>query len=588
MSQPEPLFSSFPAVDAQQWKARVLEELKGADYAKIVWKTPDGFTMHPWYNRENAFHPHAVPFDRQSNNWRICELVTVASPEQAAAAAEAALAGGAGAIEFRFSDSGHAAPGNLAAILEPVDLAKVPVYFSGAFGRPSALLESLASMPGFSSNSGAILNDALTPEGVKACDKIVKGRPAAFRTIAVDTGRFHNAGATITQELSLALSASSEYISALTESGMAAADAAAAIEIVMPAGTSHFPELAKLRAFRIMWPQLLSAYGVPAGQCPQPRIFSRSSLLDLSMLDPYTNILRLSTEAVSAILGGCDTLQLSPFDPTGAIQPDLSSRTTRNIHLLLREESGLDRVVDPAAGSWYIETLTGTLCQEAWKRFQEIEAAGGLIKAEASGMVAEMIAPAAEARKQEIRSRKRSLIGVNRYTVAPPAEVEAAALARGEAFESSLSGDGAEFEKLRLHAIRHLAANGAMPKAVLWLHGDSGKSFRVAAFAEDFLRTAGFRVESKQLAIEDGSSRAVLEDDPEIVVLCWTGNEDILLVPKKVGILKELRPEVTVVMASKPTENAEELHRAGLDQFIHLGSDAYSTLLSLQHKTGVL
>jgi methylmalonyl-CoA mutase len=580
MSQAEPLFSGFPPVDHAAWKSKVLEELKGADYAKIVWKTPEGFSMEPWYNRYTALPFPGVTFSRPTNRWRICQQIQASPAQQASSEAASALDGGADAIEFRLSDPLQGSRDYLAAILRNIDLSKVPVYFSGEMGDASELLDNLMQIKGIDANTGAILKDA-----ADVALSVAASRPSGFRTMAVDTERFHTAGATITQEIAFALAGASDILSRCTDAGVAAVKAAESIETIFCTGTSHFPELAKLRAFRAMWPQLLSAYGVTSASCPEPRIFVRSSQRSASVLDPYTNILRLSTEAVSAILGGCDTLQLSSFDTIGAVSHDFAARITRNIHHLLKDESGLDHVVDPAAGSYYIDTLTETLCREAWTLFQGLEAAGGLKKAEADGMVASMIAPAFEAQNKSVNTRKRSLIGINRYAVAPSAEVAAVLKSAPDVAAEAAP----EFERLRLRMLLHAATAGSTPRAALWLHGDPAKCFRVAAFAEDFLRSGGFDITpGTTLAIETKSCRTILQDEPDIIVLCWTGEQDLEALPAILETLQELHKETVVIMASKPPENAADYIKAGLDQFIHLGSDAYATLRSLQHKTGVL
>jgi methylmalonyl-CoA mutase len=578
MSQAESLFSGFPPVTYDGWKSRVLEELKGADYAKIVWKTPEGFTMEPWYNRRTALPAPAVRFARDTNLWRICVLVPASSPETAAEAARMAVEGGAGAIEYRFSSPAQANPETLALLLSAIDLSKVAIYLSGETGDLRSLAANLFD------TAESPIKGAILAESPDAADALAAIRPEGFRTLAVDTGRFHEAGATITQEIAFALAGAAYLISTCSDAGIPPDKAAAAITIIFSTGTSHFPELAKLRAFRAMWIQLLAAWGVAAAECPGPELFVRASRRSASVLDPYTNILRLSTEAVSAILGGCDTLQLSSFDPGGSVPSELAGRITTNIHHLLREESGLDRVIDPAAGSCYIDTLTATLCREAWKLFQEIDAAGGLRLAEAGGMVASMTASAAEAQKKAINGRKRSLIGINRYAVSPSPEVTALLKANPGA-----AAQAPEFEQLRVRALAHIAKTGSAPLAELWLHGDPVKCLRVAAFAEDFLRCGGFEVApSATMSLETRSCRTVLQDEPDIVVLCWTGENDLQALPAILGTMQELRKETVVVMAAKPPENASDLIKAGLDQFIHMGSDAYATLLSLQHKTGVL
>jgi methylmalonyl-CoA mutase len=577
MSQAESLFSGFPATGHAEWKARVLEELKGADYSRIVWKTPDGFQIEPWYNRETALPAPDMRLDRRTNSWNICERIDLTDAAESAASLAAAIAGGANAVELRFDDPAQAGEEPLRALLGAIDPAALPLFFSGSFGDGSALLDRLLKLEGFAMNRGAILQEA-----AEANLADIARRPAGFRIMAVDTERFHRSGATIAQELAIALAGVSDLLSRCTDAGIAPELAASAVETVFFAGTSHFPELAKLRAFRAMWPVLLSAYGVPENACPQPVIFVRSSSRTMSALDPYTNILRLSTEAVSAILGGCDTLQLDSFDPAGSVPSSFSTRIARNIHHLLRKESGLDRVVDPAAGSFYIETMTASLCRSSWEIFREIEAAGGLREAEASGMVGAMVARAAETARIAINTRKRTIVGVNRYATPPSNETRSATA------EGNPTG-GHDFEQLRMRMIRHTARTGSVPRAVLWLHGDPAKCFRIAAFAEDFLRCGGFEVSPGiAMELETKSCRAILADEPDIVALCWAGENDLDSLPPILETMQELHKETVVVMASKPPEYADGFIRSGLDSFIHSGSDAFASLLSLQHKTGVL
>ncbi|MGC8773733.1 MAG: methylmalonyl-CoA mutase family protein [Chlorobaculum sp.] len=578
MNDTESLFSGFTAVDYEQWKSKVIEELKGTDFSKIVWKTPEGFAMEPWHNRHTAESAPEVPFRRSTNRWRICQQISASKILDDPALLDEAVAGGANAIELHFEGTEESA--DIARLLEArhtLDPAKIALYFSGAIDDPALLLDALTSLPGFAANSGALLFDALSAPD----DDLPPPPHSEFRTIAVDTVRFHEAGATITQELAIALAGISDCLSRLTDTGVDAAKAAAAIEIVFATGTSHLPELAKLRAIRAMWPQLLAAYGVSADTMPEPRIFVRSSIRSVSTLDPYTNLLRLSTETLAAIIGGCDTLQLVPFDPAGSVSAEFAERVTRNIQLLLREESSLGHVVDPAAGSFYIETLTATLCRESWMLFQEIEAAGGLRAAEASGTIAAMIAPAANARSNAVNTRRRTLVGINRYTVPSSAEVVAALQKSGATAEG--------FEQLRTRMIAHTAAGGATPRAALWLHGEPSQSQRVAAFAEDFLRAGGFEIQpAVTLDPETCNCRALLRDEPDLVVLCWSGESDLARVTKVCETIQELRKETVIIMAAKPKENAAELLKAGLDRFIYTGCNAFADLLSLQHKTGVL
>jgi len=584
MNDTESLFSGFPAVDHAQWKSKVIDELKGADFSKVVWKTPDGFEMEPWYNRHTAAPAPEVPFRRSTNRWRICQQIAVTRLLDNPALLGDAVAGGADAIELRFEKlPENAELKQLLDVLKSIDLSQIALYFSGNIADPALLFDALATLASFGSNSGAILFDALAALEADLPLPTAEIKGSGFRTIAVDTVRFHHAGATVAQELALALAGLSDCLDRLTDAGVDATKAASAIEIVVACGTSHLPELAKLRALRSIWPQLLGAWGVPAETMPEPRIFVRASSRSFSVLDPYTNILRLSTEALSAILGGCDTLQVTPFDPTGSLSPEFSDRIARNIQLLFKEESNLDHVVDPAAGSYYIETLTSKLGREAWRIFTRIQTEGGFREAEANGFISSLIASSAEVRQKEINTRRHTLVGINRYTVPPSPEVVNAL--QPQANETEING----YEQLRMRMLAHAAAGGSTPRAALWLHGEAAKSQRVASFAEDFLRSGGFEVLAPvTLDAAPENCKAILSDKPQIVVLCWANQESLDAVPDVCKAIHEVDSECVVIMAAKPPAQADELLQAGLDRFIHLGSDAFADLLALQHKTGVL
>lgn len=585
MNDTESLFSGFPAIDHAQWKSKVLDELKGADYSKVVWKTPDGFEMEPWYNRHTAARPAPeVPFRRSTNRWRICQKIAVTRLLDDPALLAGAVSGGADAIELHFENVPESAEiERLLGTLRTIELSRIALYVSGNFGQAAPLFDRLATLPGFALNAGALFFDALAAPNADLPMPTAEMKNSDFRTIAVDTVRFHEAGATTAQELAITLSGLTDCLSRLTEAGVALAEAAASIELVVACGTSHLPELAKLRALRAMWGQLLGAYGIQTEAIPEPRIFVRASTNSFSVLDPYTNLLRLSTEALAAIIGGCDTLQLAPFESAGSVSAEFSERVTRNIQLLLREESALDRVVDPAAGSFYIETLTAKLCRESWKLFQQIETEGGLTVAEANGSIAAIIASAAEARRKEIDTRRRTLVGVNRYTVPPSPEMVDAIQKKSAATEPD------SYEKLRRRMIVHQSAGNPTPRAVLWLHGEAVKSQRVATFADDFLRSGGFEVlPGVALDADPASCAAILADKPQIVVLCWTGDDDLASAPKVCKAIHKADSECVVIMAAKPPAEADELLQAGLDRFIYTGCNAFADLLALQQKTGVL
>ncbi|MEI6639818.1 MAG: methylmalonyl-CoA mutase family protein, partial [Chlorobium sp.] len=356
-SRPDSLFHEFPAISRAEWKKKAIAELKDRPYDTLVWNTPEGFDLEPWHSSEGKEEHLAIPTTKSVNRWNNCHRITVDNPVAANKAALKCFELDAAALEFVITDPAHCSPANLSQLLTGVKTAAVAIHFSGNLPPTAELLTSLATIPGFTENLGGLLVAAST-EAKELDTKLFEAAKSIphFRFLAVDTLPAHLHGSTSTEEIALALSGASNYLRRFAEAGVPAESIVAAMEIVLPVTSSHFIELAKPRALRYLLAHLLKAYG--ASGATLPRLFARTSARNCSATEPYTNLLRFTTEAVSAILGGYDTLQISAFDSGDSVNPDIAARISGNIHLVLREEGSLNQVVDPARGSNYIETLT--------------------------------------------------------------------------------------------------------------------------------------------------------------------------------------------------------------------------------------
>ncbi len=373
-SRPDSLFHEFPAVSREEWKKKAISELKETPYDSIVWHTPDGFDLEPWHSSEETKQHLDIPTSKSVNTWKNCFRIIVHDLDTANRDALKSFELDAAAIEFQMADASLCSPENLDRLLAGINPAAVAIHFSGNLLPAEELLKTLAAVPGFSGNSGGVLSG--TPAVSKDRDAELFGLCNAlpqFRFLAVDTIPFHEKGSTSAEEIALALAGASDYLNRFIEAGVPAESIVAAMAIILPVTSSHFTELAKPRALRYLLAHLLKAYGASGDTLP--RLFARTSERNCSAIEPYTNLLRFTTEAVSAILGGYETLQISAFDSGDSVNPDIAERISGNIHLILREEGSLDQVVDPARGSNYIETLTRKLAESAWNRFKEIGAA---------------------------------------------------------------------------------------------------------------------------------------------------------------------------------------------------------------------
>ena len=580
-SRPDSLFHEFPAVSREEWKTKAVAELKQTPYESIVWHSPDGFTLEPWYNHEEKANHLNLPLSKTCNSWKNCRRITVQSPEAANLAALRSFELDSAALEFHFTTPELCSALNITRLLKGIECSAVEIYFSGNLPPAAELLETLLSLPGFNENSGGLLTETSPDRVFFERARAIKG----FSVLTVDTLPFHEAGSTAAEEIAIALAGVSDHLDHLLQAGIDAESIVAAMRVILPVGSSHFTELGKPRALRHLLGHLLKAYGA-SGEL-LPRLFARTSERNHSLLDPYTNLLRLTTEAVSAVLGGYDTLQIGAFDNALSVNDDVAQRITGNIHLILKEEAFLDRVVDPAQGSHYIETLTRKLAESAWSIFKKIEAEGGLEKAIKSGFINTMISEDAGVRQKNIEKRKKTLVGVNRYTWPLTAEQENKITELEQAASALPEGnETARYELLRLKALSYGLKNGRKPSVFIWMVGDPAISFRQAAFAEEFFRVGGFEIiATEALPLEESSYLVALQEKPDIVVLCIAAKDPL---PIAETLCTNLSARGTlVVMAGKPPKEPETLFSAGLDSFIYTGVNVLEMLDNYQHKTGV-
>jgi len=378
---------------------------------------------------------------------------------------------------------------------------------------------------------------------------------------AIRADLLHEAGAHAVQELGYAIAAGVEHLEALTASKPVDA-AAREIEFVMAIGPSYFMEIAKLRAARILWALAVAAFGPKEAESCAMRLHARTPRRNKSVCDRYTNLLRATTEALSAVLGGCDKLTIEPFG--------FDDHLALNIQRILREESHIDAVADPAGGSYYIETLTDSIARGAWRLFQQVESEGGYSKALASGTIGKALAASRAARDKAMSSRRRVLVGVNNYPNLTETRPEAEPLAP---LSSPLPQYriAEPFEKIRQRTIEHALATGRYPRILLLLRGDMRMKGARANFCLNFFGCAAFdMLQSEEIA------------DADLIVLCSSD-------PEYLALAQEVCPKVKVpvLVAGNPKDQIAALQAAGVQGFIHVFSDAIETLTEWQNKLGM-
>jgi methylmalonyl-CoA mutase len=598
----EKLFTEFPPVTTEQWEAVIQKDLKGAEYdKKLIWKTPEGVNVRPYYRAEDLKNVRGAHSAKAGNNWLVRQDFD--AREDAAAANKNALDAlnkGVDSVGFRLKKEGITAAG-LDTLLKDIELSAAEINFKGACCAGVELLD-LFLKKAKNDTRGAIDFDPLrrlTLHGTFCSDEetafkqlkqMVEGAKDLpyFRTVGVGASVFHNAGSTIVQELAFGLAMGSEYLHRLTEAGINADDAAQKIKFTFAVGASYFMEMAKFRAARVLWATIVKAYGVALDASAIMNIHAVTSAWNQTVYDPNVNMLRATTEAMSATLAGVDSFEVLPFDKPIRKPSVFSNRIARNTQIILKEESYFDRVADPASGSYYIETLTDAIAAEAWKLFKQVEEKGGYLAAFKVGFIQEQVKASAQKRDTNIATRRQILLGSNQYpnftetagsdvtletvTRAPKAGV-AAAQKIAEPLEEYRGAQA--FEALRYATDK----SGKQPQVFMLTFGNLAMCRARAQFAGNFFACAGFKITDNNRfeTIEEGA-KAALAAKAQIVVACAADDDYAEAVPQ---IAQFIGDKAILVVAGDPASRAE-MESKGIKKFINVKSNVLETLREYQ------
>ena len=594
----------FPAVTTAEWEAKILEDLKGADYRKrLVWRTHHGVEVMPYYRAEHLEQlpisdslPGEAPYVRGnrtgSNAWEIRQDFGEEDPIRANALALEAVRNGVQAVGLNVSRVHD--ENELGRLLQGIDLASTAVHLLHSKNYLPLFRHLLALAPdsglrgslNFDPLGYMLLNgqpyDNLDSNMADAAEllRLAAGHCPGFRVITVNGQHVHNAGAGIVQELAFMLSQGNEYLAALNGMGFGVDQVAPAMQFRMAIGSDYFPEIAKLRAIRMLWSNVVAQYHPTKEESGMMNIQAESSMWNKAVYDPHTNLLRTSTEAMSAAIGGVDALVLHPFDATFRQPGSFSLRLARNQQNVLRHEAYFDKVVDPAAGSYYIENLTASIAGAAWKLFVQTEERGGFTACVGNGFIREEIEKTCRQRDMDIAMRKTVFIGVNQY----PGSSE------GVPDQLRLQGDPQQagglltyrgpqaFEALRLAVERHGQNGFDIPKVFLLTFGNLAMRKARAAFSANFFGIAGYQVtEGTGHATAAEGLNGAIESGASVVVLC-SSDEEYATTPETIASIKQHDPSILVVVAGNPAEHFEQLTQTGVDRFIHLRVNALEAL----------
>jgi methylmalonyl-CoA mutase len=571
------LLQEFPPVSTASWEEAIHKDLKGADYTKkLIWQSGEGLAVKPYYRAEDISgldYLDAAPGDfpfvrgaRLAGGWRIREEIDALEPQEANLAACAAVAAGAEEIAFRNAAIANAS--DLAMLM--ANLQEIPVHFENVDKALLRLLIARKNPPPVSTSFDPLTNPDFAAD-------LLHSAPDILVPFTICGAAFEEAGATAVEEIGFALAAGVDFLAEMQARNVNVDRAAASLTFSFAIGSSYFFQISKLRAFRMIWARAVESFGAAHANA-KTSIHARTSRWNKTIYDPHVNILRGTTEAMSAVLGGADSISVAPFDECYKAPDEASRRLARNTQILLKEEALLSRVADPGAGSYCLEAITDFLAREGWKTMQTVEAAGGFGKAKADGMVARTLEKSLSAREKAVASRRRIFTGTNQY-----ANLTEKALDRIDVARLSADRRGTQaFEHLRLRTERHTAKTGNTPRVLLAEIGDVKMRSARSGFAANFFGCAGFEIVTKRFSNADEIAAA----DASLIVLCSSDAEYFALATEVLAKLKALGRKTPLLIAGNP-ESAEPLREAGVADFVHIRSNPIELLAAWQQRLGI-
>lgn len=620
-NQKEKLFSEFPPVTTEEWMAKIVADLKGADFEKkLVWKTNEGFNVNPFYRNENIVDlktidslPGEYPYVRgtkKDNEWYARQDITVTDFKAANQKALDILNKGVDSLGFIIKGDDIKAD-NIKALLKDICLDAIEINFSTCHRKSHELARILSDYYKDANVDalkcyGSINYDPFKPllkkgrectDWVENAADMIKAASALprFRVLAINAHAISDGGGFIYQELGYALANGNQILGALVETGLDASLVAKKIKFNFGIGGNYFMEIAKFRAARWLWAEIVNAYASNSSEdltksASKIYAHAQTSKFNKTIYDAHVNLLRTQTEAMSATIAGVNSLTVRPFDETYKTPDDFSERIARNQQLLLKEECHFDKVTDPSSGSYYIENLTKSIAEQAWKLFLEVDEKG-FYEAIKAAVVQDAVKASANTRFKALATRREVLLGTNQY----PNFTEKAGnkiVLDTPAKDGCGCSDNApykvlpterlavEFEQLRLDT----EESGA-PKVFMLTIGSLAMRLARSQFSCNFFACAGYKV-IDNLGFEtiEAGMKAAREQGANIIVLCSSDDEYATFAPQAQQLLQD---NEFLVVAGAPA-CADELKAQGIEHFVNVRSNVLETLRMFSAKLGII
>ena len=602
----ERLFDQFPQTSYQEWRAKVEADLKGADFnKKLVWRTNEGFDVQPVYRAEDIASlettkslPGQFPYvrgTRDNNDWLTRQNIIADSAAAANEIARDVLTKGVTSLGFKVADAA-----DVAVLLKDIDITKVEINLQccprNSVAVAKALVQYIVAAGAADSFRGSVErrqfrhgvegidNAAIVAEASELLNVV---KPVAgLRCLSVDSAMLGNSGAYIYQEMGYALAWGAAWMTALTDAGFCACEVATRIKFDMCVSSNFFMEIAKFRAARMLWARIVEQYKPKCADAAKMNVCASTSRFNQTIYDAHVNLLRSQTETFSAAVAGVDSIVTTPFDLPYKTPDTFSERIARNQQFLLKEESHMDKVVDPAGGSYYVETLTVSIANEAWKLFLAVEADGGFFAQAGEGKVQQAVNESCKKRHNDVARRKEILLGTNQYpnineTAAGKIE-KADGCTCGCATEkgaNALCGKRAatDFEELRLAT----EAAARRPKVFMLTIGNLAMRLARAQFSANFFGCAGYEIiDNLGFDTVEAGVDAAIEAKADIVVLCSSDDEYATLAPEA---YKYLNGRAQFVVAGAPA-CTDELKAVGINDFVHVRCNVLDTLRDFNNR----
>lgn len=587
------LFSEFGPVLKEQWLERVNVDLKGADFEKkLVWKNLSKINIQPFYNTEDKLE-YVTNTGKNSQTLINYRNIIVESGEIGNAKAQKAIKEGINGLLFTIDK-----PVLVDKLLNNINLNKVTVSFilkqnNSDFARDffdyaEQNLKDTKSLKGYFdvqliSNyvaKGSIDNSQLDTQ----CNIVKLGKSYPnFKTITVSGTNFLDSGANQVQEVAYTLNALVYLIEQCLERDIHIETIFDNLHIQLAIGSEYFVEIGKFRAFNSLLNVLAKEYGAPVKQL----LTGKTSVWSKSITDAHTNLLRATTEAMSAILGNVDGVLIDAYDKEFNNSSDFSSRIAGNITTILKEESYLGKVSNPVDGAYYIEDISTKIANKALELFKAIEAEGGFYNAFEAEIIQQQIAEIRQEKIKLISQRRLPMVGVNKYPNLMET-VSSEILSSGVANNSKvLTPRRASLEIEAIRKVTEQIVDNTKKRPVIELTSFGNLTMRKAraAFSYDFLGVSGFKVLAEQSYTDvEKAAKSSAKSESDVVVICSSDDDYNTSALRFVQVFRSLNTHKVLLLAGNPVNLLDTLTASGLDGCIHMKSDVIQTISGIQKK----